>query len=158
IGRETMDPVFHFIDSARSEGKPFFLWYAPMLPHSPHNPPERLLARYRSQAPTLEIAKYWAMCEWFDETCGRLAAHLDTRRIADDTMVVYLADNGWIQDPDADRYAPRSKQSQYEGGLRTPIVIRWPGHVRPRSTDRAVSSLDLAPTILVAAGLKPTPE
>jgi uncharacterized sulfatase len=158
IGRETMEPVFQFIDSARSEGKPFFLWYAPMLPHSPHNPPERLLSRYRGRAPTLEFARYWAMCEWFDETCGQLLAHLDARGIADDTMVVYLADNGWIQDPEADRYAPRSKQSQYDGGLRTPIVIRWPGHVRPRSTDRAVISLDLAPTILIAAGLKPTPE
>src|SRR5262249_33564033 len=77
---------------------------------------------------------------------------------ANDTMVIYLADNGWIQDPDADRYAPKSKQSPYDGGLRTPIVVRWPGRVRPGRSDRPALSLDLAPTILAAVGLKPTPE
>ena len=72
IGREGMQPVFDFIDMAQARRAPFFLWYAPMMPHSPHNPPERLLAKYRDKAPALEIAKYWAMCEWFDETCGQL--------------------------------------------------------------------------------------
>ncbi len=88
----------------------------------------------------------------------RLLDHLDAAGLADDTMVVYLADNGWIQDPAADRYAPKSKQSPYDGGLRTPILVRWPGKVRPGSSDRPVVSIDLAPTILAAAGLKPTPE
>jgi arylsulfatase A-like enzyme len=63
IGREGMQPVFDFIDMAQTLGAPFFLWYAPMMPHSPHNPPEHLLAKYRDKAPTLEIARYWAMCE-----------------------------------------------------------------------------------------------
>ena len=71
------------------------------------------------------------MCEWFDETCGQLLDFLDARKIADDTIVIYLADNGWIQDPNANAYAPKSKQSPYDGGLRTPIVIRWPGNVQP---------------------------
>jgi len=158
IGRATMAPVLDFIDGAARDGKPFFVWYAPMMPHSPHTPPARLLDKYRSQAPTLEVAKYWAMIEWFDETCGQLLDHLDARGLAGDTMVLYLADNGWIQDPDADRYAPKSKQSQYDGGLRTPIIVRWPGKVPTRMSDQPVLSLDLAPTILAAAGLKPTPE
>jgi arylsulfatase A-like enzyme len=157
IGRETMRPVLDFIDRSAAAGKPFFLWYAPMMPHSPHNPPARLLAKYRGAAPSLEEAKYWAMCEWFDETCGELLGRLDARGIADDTLVVFLADNGWIQDPTADRYAPRSKQSQYDGGLRTPIIVKWPGKVRPASSDRPVLSIDLAPTILTAAGLKSAP-
>jgi arylsulfatase A-like enzyme len=72
--------------------------------------------------------------------------------------VIYLADNGWIQDPNANAYAPKSKQSQYDGGLRTPIVIRWPGKVKPRQSDALASSIDLAPTILDAVGLKPTAE
>jgi len=158
IGRETMQPICDFIESAGNRGKPFFLWYAPMLPHQPHNPPERFLNKHRDNAPSLEIAKYWAMCEWFDETCGQLLDYLDSRKIADNTIVVYLADNGWIQDPNADAYAPKSKQSQYDGGLRTPIVIRWPGKVRPGQSDALASSIDLAPTILTAAGLKPTAE
>ncbi len=158
IGRTTMKPVLDFIDEAADAKKPFFLWYAPMMPHSPHTPPARLLERYKAQAPSLEVAKYWAMCTWFDETCGELLGHLDARNLTADTMVIYLADNGWIQDPAADRYAPRSKQSQYDGGLRTPIMVRWPGKVRPATSDRPVSSIDLAPTILAAAGLKPTAE
>jgi arylsulfatase A-like enzyme len=123
------------------------------MPHSPHTPPARLLDKYRDKAPSLEVAKYWAMIEWFDETCGQLLDHLDGKGLARDTMVLYLADNGWIQDPAADRYAPRSKQSPYDGGLRTPIIVRWPGKVRPRASDQPVLSLDLAPTILAAAGV-----
>jgi uncharacterized sulfatase len=158
IGRETMKPVLDFIDESTAAGKPFFLWYAPMMPHQPHNPPARLLDKYRDKTPSLEIAKYWAMVEWFDETCGQLVDHLDAKGIAEDTLVVYLSDNGWIQDPDANRYAPRSKQSQYDGGLRTPIILRRPGTIRPRESDRLASSIDLAPTILAAAGAKPTPD
>jgi uncharacterized sulfatase len=157
IGRETMKPVLDFIDDAARHDKPFFVWYAPMMPHSPHTPPARFLDKYRAKAPALEVAKYWAMIEWFDETCGQLLDHLDTKGLAADTMVLYLADNGWIQDPEADRYAPKSKQSQYDGGLRTPIIIRWPGKVAPGVSDDPAISIDLAPTVLAAAGLKPSP-
>ncbi len=155
IGREGMGPVFDFVGMAQARRAPFFLWYAPMMPHSPHNPPERILGKYRDKAPTLEIAKYWAMCEWFDETCGQLLEFLDSRKLAADTLVIFLADNGWIQDPGADRYAPRSKQSPYDGGLRTPILVRWPGKVAPRTCDVPVSAIDLAPTILKAVGQNP---
>ncbi len=155
IGRKTLQPAFDFIDKAVTEKKPFLLWYAPMMPHSPHNPPERFLARFKDKAPSIQVAKYWAMIAWFDETCGQLLDHLKDQGIDDHTIVIYLADNGWIQDPKADRYAPRSKQSPYEGGLRTPILVRWPGKVRPRESDRLATSLDLFPTILDAAGIKP---
>lgn len=155
IGRESMQPIYDFIQSARQADHPFFVWYAPMLPHQPHTPPERLLAKYRDKAPTLQIAKYWAMCEWFDETCGQLLDHLNQNGLAENTVVVYLADNGWIQEPNADRFAPRSKQSQYEGGLRTPLLVRWPGKVKPQRVEQPVLSLDILPTICGAAGVKP---
>lgn len=158
IGRKGMNEVFAFIDQASGQNDPFFLWYAPMMPHSPHTPPARLLEKYKAAAPSLEVAKYWAMCEWFDETCGQLLDHLDKKGLAENTIVVYLADNGWIQDPDADRFAPRSKQSPNEGGLRTPIMIRWPGHVEPKVSEQPVLSIDLAPTILTAVGLQPPSE
>ena len=153
-----MQPVFDFIDMTQTKRAPFFVWYAPMMPHSPHNPPERLLTRYRETAPTLEIARYWAMCEWFDETCGQLLDALESRKIADNTLVIFLADNGWIQDPAADRYAPRSKQSPYDGGLRTPILMRWPGKVKPRICDTPVSAIDIAPSALKAVGVEPPRE
>jgi uncharacterized sulfatase len=155
IGRQGLKPISLFIELAQTQKSPFFVWYAPMMPHQPHKPPERLLAHYREKAPTLQVAKYWAMCEWFDETCGQLLEELDTRHLTDNSIVIFLADNGWIQDPEADRYAPRSKQSPYESGLRTPILIRWPNKVSPATSDTPVSSIDIVPTILAAVGAKP---
>src|SRR5205823_9058028 len=101
---------------ASTAKKPFFVWYAPMMPHQPHNPPERLLQHYRDKTPSLHVAKYWAMVEWFDETCGQLLDHLDQHDLAKNTLVFYVSDNGWIQDPQAARYAAKSKQSPYDGG------------------------------------------
>jgi arylsulfatase A-like enzyme len=158
IGRKTMQPIFDFMDEAVSEQKPFFVWYAPMMPHDPHTPPERLLAKYRDKTPSLHVARYWAMVEWFDETCGQLLDRLGEKGLAENTIVVYVTDNGWIQDPNAPKYAPRSKQSQYDTGVRTPILIRWPGKVAARKSESLATSLDLAPTLLRAAGLKPTQE
>ena len=154
IGREGMDEIFEFIEDAGD--KPFFVWYAPFLPHTPHNPPKHLLDKYAKKTESKFIARYWAMCEWFDETCGQLLDHLDEKKLADDTIVLYLTDNGWIQRADNGRYAPRSKRSQYDGGLRTPIMVRWPGKVKPEDRPELANSIDLAPTILKACGLAPT--
>ena len=153
IGREGLQPIYDFL--AANKGKPFFLWYAPMLPHSPHNPPERLLAKYRDKTDSLHVARYWAMCEWWDQTCGELLSHLDQQGLAENTLVVYVTDNGWIQDPASRNFAPRSKRSPYEGGVRTPIMFRWPGKLSPYRDERhVVSSIDLAPSILAACGLE----
>ena len=157
IGREGLQPVFDFLSANQS--KPFLLWYAPMLPHSPHNPPERLLSKYKGKSESLFIAKYWAMCEWWDESCGELLGQLDKLGVADNTIVVYLTDNGWIQNPTGNNFAPRSKRTPYEGGIRTPIMIRWPAKLKPlRDDNTLVSTIDLAPTILAACGLPSTPE
>ncbi|MEQ1858685.1 MAG: sulfatase-like hydrolase/transferase [Chthoniobacteraceae bacterium] len=153
IGRKSMQPIYDFIAQSRKDAKPFFVWYAPLMPHDPHTPPERILAKYRDKAPSEHIAKYWAMCEWFDETCGDLFGYLDREGLAKDTLVLYVTDNGWITDPQTGRYAPKSKQSQYDGGLRTPIMVRWPGKIAPKMSDTPVSSLDLFPTILKACGV-----
>ncbi len=153
IGRETMQPIYDFVDRSVAEKKPFFVWYAPFMPHTPHTPPQRLLDKYLPLAPTEHIAKYWAMCEWCDETCGQLLDFLDDRKLRDNTIVVFVVDNGWIQDPNAQKYAPKSKQSQYDGGLRSPIMVRYPGHVAPRTSDALASSIDIAPTLLKACGL-----
>jgi uncharacterized sulfatase len=153
IGREGLEPVFQFIDHAVAEEKPFFIWYAPFLPHTPHNPPERLLARYRDQGLALPIARYYAMCEWFDETCGELLNRLEAKGLNENTVVAYVGDNGWIQDAEGPGFAPRSKQSPNEGGVRQPILVRWPNVVPPQEWPDRVLSLDLVPTLLQAAGV-----
>ena len=151
IGREGMKPIEEFVTHAVEEQQPFFLWYAPFLPHTPHNPPERILKKYRSDDRPQSIAKYFAMCDWFDETCGELLDLLDRTGQHDNTLVIYLTDNGWIQDPKSKRYAPRSKQTPYEGGVRTPILFRWPEKFNPADRSELVSSIDIVPTLFAAA-------
>ena len=158
IGRKAMQPIYDFIATAKKETKPFFVWYAPMMPHDPHTPPQRILDEYKDKTPSLHVAKYWAMVEWFDETCGQLLGHLDEQKLAENTVVVYVTDNGWITNPATGRYAEKSKQSQYDGGLRTPIMVRWPGKLKPQKSPHLASSLDLMPTLLYAAGLQPPPQ
>lgn len=153
IGRKGMQPIAEFLDLAGEESKPFFLWYAPFLPHTPHTPPERILKKYRAPGTPLTVAKYYAMCDWFDETCGELLGMLDERGVAENTLVVYVTDNGWIQNPEKNGYAPRSKQTPNEGGVRTPILYRWPGKILPGEREELASSIDIVPTILAAAGI-----
>ena len=103
------------------------------------------------------MATYYAMCEWFDETCGQLIGYLEKEGIRDKTLIVYVADNGWIQDPQRDKCALRSKQTPYEGGVRTPVMFSWPQRLKTAGREELVSSIDLVPTILAAASAK-TPD
>jgi uncharacterized sulfatase len=152
IGRDGMKAVTSFVDQAVTDKKPFFLWYAPFLPHTPHNPPERLLKKYAADGLPKTVAKYYAMCEWFDETVGELVEHLESKNVRDNTLIVYVCDNGWIQNPEKNGYAPRSKQTPYEGGIRTPIMFSWPAKMKPADRKELCSSIDLYPTMLSAAG------
>jgi arylsulfatase A-like enzyme len=160
IGREGMAPVLEFIDHAVAEQKPFFVWYAPFLPHDPHTPPDRLFRKYQDRGIASDhVARYYAMVEWFDETCGELLGHLEARGLGANTLVVYIGDNGWIQRADAPGFAPRSKQSPNEGGVRQPTMFRWPGVIAPGNRgEQLCSSVDIVPTALAAAGVTVPPQ
>ena len=158
IGREGLDTIYNFINMAKQQDKPFFIWYAPFMPHSPHNPPDSLLNKFLPTAPSPAIAEYWAMCEWFDITCGNLIDYIEQKKMRENTIFVFVCDNGWIQDPKKNnRYAPRSKRSPYEKGVRTPIIFNWPGFIKPQiDTSNVINSLDIAPTLLALCGISPT--
>ena len=162
IGRESMQPVLDFVARAKAAQTPFLLWYAPFLPHTPHNPPERLLARYRAAGRSDDVARYYAMCEWFDESCGVLLEGLDAEGLSKNTVVIFICDNGWAatstnrDDPHQQTwkaFALRSKGSPFENGIRTPIMVSWPGRVEPARSGDLAQSVDLFPTIASAAGL-----
>ena len=159
IGRQTMQPVFDFMDEAKKQSKPFLLFYAPMMPHLAHNPPERLLSRYKDVAGDLKQAKYWAMCEWFDETVGQVLDGIDDRGLRDNTLVIYMVDNGWtnpVGTPNGPFGGPRGKTSPYDGGLRTPIMVRWPGKTTASRDDtQLATSLDVLPRSARAAERRP---
>jgi len=164
IGRNGMEPVTKFIDHAVAEKKPFLVWYAPFLPHTPHNPPKRLLSKYTKPGRAADVAKYYAMCEWFDETCGQLLNHLNAKGVADNTLMLFICDNGWAarstnaKDPNQKTwggFALRSKGSPYENGIRTPILVSWPARLKPLRSDDLAHAIDLFPTIAAATGIEP---
>ena len=160
IGREGMDEIFNFIEDARGQEKPFFVWYAPFLPHAPHTPPDSLRDKYLPLAPSEAVANYWAMCELFDITCGQMMDYLEAEKLSENTLFVYVTDNGWIQDPDKpNRFDAMSKTTPYEMGIRTPMMFRWKGVITPEmDTENLVSSIDIATTILDICGIAPEPE
>ena len=153
IGRQGLDPIRQFVRERNDH--PFFIWYAPILPHAPHNPPRRLYEKYQQPDRDEWVTKYFAMCEWFDETCGELLNFLDEEGLSEDTLVVFAVDNGVLpRPPDASPFDyGRSKLTPYEAGIRTPIVLRWPGRIPPARHDTLVHTIDLAPTILAACGV-----
>lgn len=153
IGRKGMQPIYDFIETAKLENKPFFIWHAPFLPHTPHNPSPKRLAKYKGKGPTPAAEKYFAMVDWLDETTGELDQYLEKNGLKENTVILYLADNGW----DAARgyKANRAKLSPYEMGIRTPMFVRWPEKLKPtRDNSTLAHVIDFAPTILDITGAK----
>jgi uncharacterized sulfatase len=121
-----------------------------MMPHLPHNPPEEYLAHYQGKGLSPKAEKYYAMVEWFDKTCGELDEYLTGQHLAENTVIIYLADNGW----DAEQ-GNRAKLSPYELGIRTPMFLRWPGKVAAQRDDETLASIiDFVPTVLKVCGVK----
>lgn len=155
IGRKTMQPVIDF--SNRNAEQPFLLWYAPVLPHEPHDAPARYRKRFEGKpdVPPHMVA-YYANIAWFDETVGQLLDYLDKKGLTKDTLFVYVCDNGWTTQTDSPKQAKRSKRSPFETGIRTPILLRWDGVIQPANHEALVNSIDLVPTVLSALGIDRT--
>ena len=161
IGRDTMQPIFDFIDVCGTD-QPFFIWYAPFLPHQPHDAPQRFYDLYKD-APNLpkHYVPYYAAISQFDETVGELIGCLQAQGLAENTLFVVVSDNGWTPDtlpersrPQEFRHTRESKRSPFEDGLRTPILLRWDRHIEPATHDSLVSSVDIVATILDALELE----
>lgn len=156
IGRETMQPIYDFIEAATHNKQPFFVWYGVYLPHFPHNAPTRLYDKYKDVAPNKSTAWYWANIEWLDETCGQLIDYLKAKDLYENTLFVYTCDNGWVPDPKKRNRFIRSKREPVEAGIRTPIFLTQEGTIAPRrETEVLASNIDIAPTILKACGIEP---
>jgi arylsulfatase A len=168
LGRAvSMAPVNDFLD--RQSDGPFFLWFAPMLPHHPFDAGPEHSAPYRDRGLSGPAAKYYANVTRFDALVGELVAALEARGLREQTLIVYLADNGWDQGPQEvpagaltggwDRDGEKGKYSMHELGFRTPVVLNWPGQVPSGALNEGlVSAVDLFPTFLDYAGAAPRPE
>ena len=130
-------------------GKPLFLHFSPYLVHSPLTPVPEHLARYEGGPLN---ATYASMVSKFDEAVGRLLKALDDRGQADQTLVLFSSDNGGIAAVNAQTPYRAGKGSYYEGGVRVPLVVRWPSVINAGSQSQTpVTTLDLYPTFLEAA-------
>lgn len=161
IGRKTMQPIFDFIDDCQQKDDPFFVWYAPFLPHLPHDAPQRFRKPYESDSKVPRHAiPYYATCTWFDATVGQLVEHIEKSGVAEKTIFVFVVDNGFVPDPKQPmaggdfNYTKTSKRSPFDDGLRTPILIRWNGHTKVGTHQNPCSSVDILPTLLDALDIK----
>jgi arylsulfatase A-like enzyme len=146
-------------NSAAPSGEPFFLYLAYNAPHFPIEPPSEWLAKVQKRAPQLEInrAKNVALIEHLDDGIGRVLETLKETGLDQNTVVVFSADNGGSL-PHAQNNDPwrDGKQSHYDGGIRVPFMVRWPGKIKPGTKcDYAGLNFDLFPTFLELAGAKP---
>jgi arylsulfatase A-like enzyme len=155
FGRESMQELYDFIDA---QSGPWFAWVAPMLPHALLDPPEDLRALYTGLGLIDQAVDYFGNVTRMDRRVGEVRAFLDERGLTDDTVIIYVGDNGWEQPLyPAEGFrligGDRGKLSVHDRGFRTPIIVRWPAEVLPgRRTDRIVTFEDVFETILDYAG------
>ena len=168
---DTIEPEGHATDlfsdwaadylRARAErtDQPFFLYLAYNAPHFPIEPPDDWLAKVRQRAPEMDErrARNVAFVEHLDYGIGRVLAVLKETDLDKNTVVVFTADNGGSL-PHAQNNDPwrDGKQSHYDGGLRVPFMVRWPGQIEPGSRcEYAGLVFDVFPTFLELAGARP---
>ena len=150
------DWAIDYVKERADDHQPFFLYLAFNAPHFPIEPPNDWLKRVQERAPELDEkrAKNVAHVEHLDHNIGRVLEALEESGLADKTIVAFTSDNGGSL-PHAQNNDPwrDGKQSHYDGGLRVPFMVRWPGHVKEGSRSEYVGLIfDLFPTMLELAG------
>ncbi len=159
--------------------KPFFLYFASLAPHAPYQAPDEYLKRYTAIADK-QRRSYAAMITVLDDQIGRIVAELDKKGLRDNTVILLASDNGGATSGlfaqgakskeerehkeggiEQGAKAPASnapfrggKGSLYEGGVRVPAFVNWPGKLKPRVVNAPVHMVDVMPTLLALAGGK----
>ena len=152
------DEAIRFIE--RNREQPFFLYMTHYAVHVPLQAPPDLVAKYQrklAKRPAPVDATYAAMVETADRSLARLLAALDRLELADDTLVLFTSDNGGLADVTDNRPLRAGKGFLYEGGVRVPLLARWPGKAPAgRVVMAPVIGTDLYATIAEAAGARST--
>jgi len=143
----------------RPKNKPFLMWFASHDAHrgwspdkgaKPHTPRDAVLPPYLIDTPAVrkDMALYYDEVQRLDRYTGLVVAELKKQSLLENTVIIFMADNG--------RPFPRCKTRLYDSGIKTPLVVHWPGGIKERGkvSSSLVSVIDLAPTILELAGLK----
>ncbi|QDT25995.1 Arylsulfatase [Gimesia panareensis] len=145
----------------RPQDQPFFCWFASTDAHrawqkskeyQPHQPEDVVVPPYLvdSAETRKDLAQYYDEISRLDYFTGQILDELDAQGIADNTLVLFFADNG--------RPFPRCKTRLYDSGIKTPMMVRWPKVIKPGTVTKSlVSTIDLGPTFLEVAGVKADP-
>ena len=149
------DEAMQFIDASSEEGRPFFVYLPTNAPHAPFNAPAAYAEQYGEQP--LRMAHFLGMIENIDDNFGRLRRHLRESGLQDNTILVFMTDNGTGFGQGLFNAGMRGiKGSEYDGGHRVPLFLHWPaGDIAgPRTIDELTAHIDLAPTLLDLAGIE----
>jgi arylsulfatase A-like enzyme len=165
--REAIDPEGHatdlftqwacdYIEERTQTDKPFFLYLAYNAPHTPIQPPEdwREKVKAREKGIDEKRAKLAALIEHMDDGIGRVMQCIKDSGIDEDTLVIFVSDNGGQSNVGADNGPLRGgKQNMWEGGIRVPMCARWPGRI-PEGTesDRLALTMDIFPAVAETCG------
>jgi len=153
------DEAIHFIE--KNKDKPFFLYLAHYAVHAPIQAKESMIEKYRNKPGSngQNNPVYAAMIESVDKSIWKIMKKLEELKIAEKTVIFFTSDNGGLVLHQITSNAPlrAGKGSAYEGGVRVPLIVRWPGVVKPGSVcDIPVIGVDFYPTILQTVGVKLT--
>lgn len=146
------DAALSFID--KNKATPFFCYIPYNAPHGPFQIPDKFFNKYdTANIPNKDKAIY-AMIDNVDENVGRVIEKIDDLHLANNTIVIFLSDNG----PNSDRYNGNmkgKKGSVHEGGVRVPFYMKWPGHIQQGiQIDKIAAHIDVLPTLAELAGVK----
>ena len=156
------DEIVSFL---QSQDQKFFIHWAPYAVHTPLMAPQELVEKYKQKpGGKQKNPVYAAMVENLDQNVGKVLAELDRLKLTEKTLVIFTSDNGGLMgnpsNPITNNDPLRSQKGYpYEGGIRVPTVVKWPGKVAAgKQSDLPIVTLDWAPTILDYMGLNPQEE
>ena len=149
------------MDSALEKNKPFFLYMAHYAVHTPIMEDSRFVQKYYDKGLDSTEAKYAALVEGMDKSLGDIMDYLDNKKISDNTIILFMSDNGGLsavarggEKHNHNKPLSSGKGSAHEGGIREPMMVKWPGKTTPNSvTEQQVIIEDFYPTILQMAGI-----
>jgi arylsulfatase A len=160
------DATLNFIKENRT--KPFFIYLAHYSVHIPLEAKEEMVEKYKKKIKPDALqnnATYAAMVASVDESVGRIMASLEEQKLANRTVIIFMSDNGGLasaeykgQTPTSNKPLKAGKGFLYEGGIREPMIVKWPGVVKAGTQcEIPVVSTDFYPTIVEMAGVKDDP-
>lgn len=143
----------------RDRSKPFYLNMAHYAVHTPLQAKQDKISKYEALADSSYFQKnavYAAMIESMDESLGRIRAELEKEGIADNTLFIFASDNGALYSVSESHPLRAGKGSEFEGGIRTPLIISWPGHIEPGTVSHEpVITMDIPATLMDMVGYRP---